>query len=134
MKETETINGLRVVEVEEVNPPKVLGEFDWYGARACMDGKCIKVDSDAGSVGLITKECFFLVPNFKGDGLTRVAILDSLPSEITNTMHFMGYWSDFEISAYDCKPIPTSIKSAPGVKYSCFARDGIVIFVVNYEV
>ena len=130
MKETETINGLRVVEVEEVNPPKVLGEFDWYGARACMCGKCIKVDSDAGAVGVITKECFFLVPNFKGDGLTRVAILDSLPSEITNTMHFMGYWSDFEISAYDCKPIPTSIKSAPGVKYSCFARDGIVIFVV----
>ena len=130
MKETGAINGLRVVEVEEVDPLKVRGEFDWYGARAYMGEKCIKVDSDAGAVGLITKECFFLVPNFKGDGLTRVAILDSLPSEITNTMHFMGYWSDFEISAYDCKPIPTSIKSAPGVKYSCFSRDGIVIFVV----
>ena len=130
MKETGAINGLRVVEVEEVNPPKVLGEFNWYGARACMSDKCIKVDSDAGAVGLITKECFYLVPNFKGDGLTRVAILDGLPSEITNTMHFMGYWSDFEISAYDCKPIPTSIKSAPGVKYSCYSRDGIVIFVV----
>ena len=130
MKETETINGLRVVEVEEVNPLKARGEFDWYGARACMGGKCIKVDSDAGAVGLITKECFFLVPNFKGDGLTRVAIVDGFPSEITNTMHFMGYWSDFEISAYDCKPIPTSIKSAPGVKYACYSRDGIVIFVV----
>lgn len=48
MKETGTINGLRVAEVEEVNPLKVRGEFDWYGARVCMGDKCTKVDSDAG--------------------------------------------------------------------------------------
>lgn len=91
----------------------------------------IKVDSDAGSVGVIYINGFFLVPNFHGDGLTRVGVVDSFPETLKAQMNAIGYFhgKHLMISDSDCAVIPRpDLEINRYAWYECFSRDGIVVF------
>lgn len=127
------IDSLRAFRVEPSPNETVTKDFEWYVVRNVIADNCIKTYSEAGSVGVIYDGEFFLVPNFHGDGLTRVGVIDELPDELKAQMHFMGYFhgKHLLISDYDCAVIPrTDLEIDREAWYACYSRDGIVIFVV----
>lgn len=127
------IDSLRAYRIDPDPNETVTKLFDWHAARNAIADNFIKTDSDAGSVGVIYDGEFFLVPNFRGDGLTRVGVLDNLSDELTAQMHFMGYYhgKHLLISDYDCAVIPRpELDIEKEAWYACYSRDGIVIFVV----
>ena len=127
------IDSLRVFRVEPDPSETVTKDFERYVVRNAIADNSIKTVSDAGAVGVIYDEEFFLVPNFRGDGLTCVGVIDDLSDEFKAQMHFMGYYhgKHLLISDYDCAVIPrTDLEIDREAWYACYSRDGIVIFVV----
>lgn len=127
------IDSLRAFRVEPDPGETVTEYFEWYAARNAIADNFIKTDADAGSVGVIYDGEFFLISNFRGDGLTRVGVVDNLSDELTAQMHFMGYYhgKHLIISDNDCAVIPrTDLEIDREAWYACYSRDGIVIFVV----
>lgn len=130
------IDGLRVFRIEPDPCETVTNDFEWYAVRNVITDNFIKVNSDAGSVGVIYKnefnnDEFFLVPNFSGDGLTRVGVVDSFPKTLKAQMHTIGYFHGkrLMISDSDCEVIPrTDLEIDSDAWYACFSRDGIVVF------
>ena len=126
------IDSLRAFRVDPDPNETVTKDFEWYAVRNAISDNFIKTDADAGSVGVIYDEAFFLVSNFYGDGLTRVGVIDELSDEIKAQMHFMGYFhgKHLLISDNDCHVIPcTDLEIDREVWYNCYSRDGIVVFV-----
>lgn len=127
------IDSLRAFRVEPDPCEIVTKDFEWYIVRNAIADNYIKTDSEAGSVGVIYDGEFFLIPNFCGDGLTRVGVIDELPDELKAQMHFMGYFhgKHLIISDNDCHVIPCAdLEIDREAWYACYSRDGIVIFVV----
>lgn len=130
------IDSLRAYRVDPDPNETVTKDFEWYTVRNAIADNSIKTDSDAGAVGVIYDGEFFLVPNFRGDGLTRVGVIDDLSAELKaqmHLMHFMGYFhgKHLLISDNDCHVIPcTDLEIDREAWYACYSRDGIVIFVV----
>lgn len=126
------IDGLRAYRIEPDPNEAVTEYFEWDVVREAIAVNFIKTDSDAGSVGVIYDGEFFLVPNFRGDGLTRVGVLDNLSDELTAQMHFMGYFhgKHLLISDNDCAVIPRpELDIEREAWYACYSRGGIVVFV-----
>ena len=127
----EKIDSLRAFRVLSDPGETVTKDFEWYAVRNAIADNFIKTDSDAGAVGVIYDGEFFLVPNFRGDGLTRVGVIDHLCDELKAQMHFMGYFhgKHLIISASDCHVIPcTDLEIDREAWYACYSRDGIVVF------
>ena len=125
------IDGLRAYRIEPDPNETVTKDFEWHAVRNAIADNFIKTDADAGSVGVIHDEAFYLVSNFRGDGLTRVGVLDDLSDELKAQMHFMGYYhgKHLIISDNDCHVIPrTDLEIDKEVWYACYSRDGIVVF------
>ena len=126
------IDSLRAYRIEPDPNETVAKDFDWYVVRNAIADNYIKTDSDAGAVGVIYDEEFFLVPNFRGDGLTRVGVIDDLSDELKAQMHYMGhfYGKHLIISDNDCHVIPcTDLEIDREAWYACYSREGIVVFV-----
>ena len=126
------IDSLRAFRVDPDPNETVAKDFDWYVVRNAIADNFIKTDAYAGSVGVIYDEEFFLVSNFRGDGLTRVGVIDELPDELKAQMHFMGYFhgKHLLISDYDCAVIPRpDLEIDNEAWYACYSRGGIVVFV-----
>ena len=126
------IDSLRAYRIEPDPNEAVTEYFEWDVVRNVIADNFIKTDSDAGSVGVIYDGDFFLVPNFCGDGLTRVGVIDELPDELKAQMHFMGYFhgKHLLISDNDCHVIPcTDLDIEKEAWYACYSRGGIVVFV-----
>ena len=126
------IDGLRAYRIEPDPNETVTKDFERYVVRNAIAVNFIKTDSDAGSVGVIYDGEFFLVSNFRGDGLTRVGVIDNLSDELTAQMHFMGYFhgKHLLISDNDCHVVPrTDLEIDKEAMYACYSRDGIVVFV-----
>ena len=127
------IDSLRAFRVDPDPNETVTKDFDWYVVRNAIADNFIKTDADAGAVGVIYAEEFFLISNFRGDGLTRVGVIDDLSDELKAQMHFMGYFhgKHLLISDNDCHVIPcTDLDINKKAWYACYSREGIVIFVV----
>ena len=127
------IDSLRAYRIDPDPNETVTKDFERWMARSVIRRNFIKTDSDAGSVGVIYDGEFFLVPNFRGDGLTRVGVIDDLSDELKAQMHFMGYYhgKHLIISDSDCHVVPcTDLEIDSKAWYACYSRDGIVIFVV----
>ena len=127
------IDSLRAFRVEPDPSETVTKDFEWHAVRNAIADNFIKTDADAGSVGVIYDGIFYLVPNFYGDGLTRVGVIDDLSDELKAQMHFMGYFygKHLIISDNDCHVIPcTDLEIDKEAWYACYSREGIVIFVV----
>ena len=110
----------------------VTKDFEKCVVRNAIAYNFIKTDSDAGAVGVIYDGEFYLIPNFRGDGLTRVGVIDNLSDELTAQMHFMGYFhgKHLLISDNDCHVIPRpDLEIEREAWYACYSRDGIVVFV-----
>jgi hypothetical protein len=125
------IDGLLAFRVENDPSETITKEFDWHAVRNAINDNFIKTDSEAGSVGIICDDGFYLVPNFRGDGLTRVGVVDSLAEELQEQMHFMGmfYGKNLLISDCDYAAIPRhDLEIDREAWYACFSRDGIVVF------
>lgn len=125
------IDSLRAFRVEPDPNETVTKDFEWYAVRNAIADNFIKTDADAGAVGVIYDEEFFLVSNFRGDGLTRVGVLDDLSDDLKAQMHFMGYYHGryLLISDNDCHVIPrTDLEIDKEAWYACYSRDGIVVF------
>ena len=127
------IDSLRAFRVDPDPNETVAKDFEWYMVRNAIADNFIKTDSDAGSVGVIYDKEFFLISNFRGDGLTRVGVInDYLPDEYKAQMHFMGYYhgKHLIISDNDCHVIPcTDLEIVKKAWYACYSRDGIVVFI-----
>lgn len=127
------IDSLRAYRIEPDPNETVAKDFDWYVVRNAIADNFIKTDADAGSVGVIYDGEFFLVSNFRGDGLTRVGVIDDLSDGLKAQMHYMGcfHGKHLLISDNDCHVIPcTDLEIDREAWYACYSRDGIVIFVV----
>ena len=125
------IDSLRAFRVVPDPNETVTKDFEWYMVRNAIADNFIKTDSDAGAVGVIYDEEFFLVSNFRGDGLTRVGVLDDLSGELKAQMHFMGYFHGkyLIISDNDCHVIPCAdLEIDREAWYACYSREGIVVF------
>lgn len=126
------IDSLCAFRVEPDQSETVTKDFEWHVVRNAIADNSIKTDAEAGSVGVIYDEEFFLVPNFRGDGLTRVGVVDELFDELKAQMHFMGYYhgKHLIISDNDYQVIPrTDLEIDRETLYACYSRDGIVVFV-----
>ena len=126
------IDSLRAFRVVPDPYETVTKDFEWYAVRNAIAGNFIKTDADAGAVGVIYDEEFFRILNFRGDGLTRVGVIDDLSDELKAQMHFMGYFhgKHLIISGSDCHVIPcTVLEIDKEAWYACYSRDGIVVFV-----
>lgn len=126
------IDSLRAFRVDPDPGETVTKDFEWYAVRGAIADNFIKTDSDAGAVGVIYDGEFFLISNFRGDGLTRVGVPDDLSDELTAQMHFMGYYhgKHLIISDNDCHVIPrTDLEIEKEAWYACYSREGIVVFV-----
>ena len=126
------IDGLRAYRIEPDPNEAVTEYFEWDVVREAIAVNFIKTDSDAGSVGVIYDGDFFIISNFRGDGLTRVGVLDYLSDELTAQMHFMGYFhgKHLLISDYDCAVIPRpELDIEREAWYACYSRGGIVVFI-----
>ena len=126
------IDSLRAFRIVPDPYETVTKDFEWYVVRNAIADNCIKTDSEAGAVGVIYDGEFFLVPNFRGDGLTRVGVLDNLSDELTGQMHFMGYFhgKHLIISDNDCAVIPRpDLDIEKEAWYACYSRGGIVVFI-----
>lgn len=126
------IDSLCAYRIEPDPNETVTKDFEMYVVRNAIAYNFIKTDSDAGAVGVIYDGEFFLVPNFRGDGLTRVGVLDDLSDELMAQMHFMGYFhgKHLLISDNDCHVIPrTDLEIDKEAMYACYSRGGIVVFV-----
>ena len=127
------IDSLRAFRVDPDPNETVAKDFERYAVRNAIAYNFIKTESNAGSVGVIYDGEFFFVSNFRGDGLTRVGVIDDLPDELKAQMHFMGYFhgKHLIISDNDCHVIPrTDLEIDKEAWYACYSRDGIVIYVV----
>ena len=125
------IDSLCAFRVEPDPSEIVTKDFEWCAVRNAIADNYIKTDAEAGSVGVIYDEEFFLVPNFRGDGLTRVGVVDELSDELKAQMHFMGCYhgKHLIISDNDCQVIPrTDLEIDRKAWYACYSRDGIVVF------
>ena len=126
------IDSLRAYHIEPDPNEAVTEYFEWDVVREAIAVNFIKTDSDAGSVGVIYDGEFFLISNFRGDGLTRVGVLDNLSDELTAQMHFMGYFhgKHLLISDNDCAVIPRpELDIEKEAWYACYSRGGIVVFI-----
>ena len=126
------IDSLCAYRIEPDPNETVTKDFEWYVVRNAIADNFIKTDAYDGSVGVIYDEEFFLISNFRGDGLTRVGVLDDLYDELKEQMHFMGYFhgKHLLISDCDCAVIPrTDLEIDREALYACYSRDGIVVFV-----
>lgn len=126
------IDGLRAFRVDPDPSETVTKDFEWHAVCNAIADNFVKTDADDGSVGVIYDGEFFFVPNFRGDGLTRVGVVDELSDELKAQMHFMGYFHGkyLMISDYDCQVIPrTDLEIDREAWYACFSRNGIVVFV-----
>ena len=126
------IDSLHAYRVDPDPSETVTKDFERYAVYNTIVDNFIKTDSDAGAVGVIYDGEFFLVSNFRGDGLTRVGVVDELSNELKAQMHFMGYFhgKHLLISDYDCAVIPrTDLEIDRKAWYACYSRDGIVVFV-----
>ena len=126
------IDSLRAYRIDPDPNETVTNDFEWYAVRNAIADNFIKTDADAGAVGVIYDEEFFLVSNFRGDGLTRVGVLDDLSDDLKAQMHFMGYFhgKHLLISDNDCHVIPrTDLDINKKAWYACYSREGIVVFV-----
>lgn len=126
------IDGLRAYRIKPDPNETVTNYFEWNVVRNAIADNFIKTDSDAGAVGVIHDKDFYLVSNFRGDGLTRVGVIDELSDDLKAQMHFMGYYHGkyLIISDNDCHVIPcTDLKIDKKAWYACYSRDGIVVFV-----
>lgn len=125
------IDGLRAFRIDPDPCETVTKDFDWYFVRNAIADNFIKTDAYAGSVGVIYDDDFFLVPNFRGDGLTRVGVADLFPESFKGQMHFMGYYhgKHLIISDNDSQVIPrTDLEIDREAWYACYSREGIVVF------
>ena len=125
-------DSLRAFRVDPDPSETVTKDFEWYAVRNAIADNFIKTDADAGAVGVIYDEEFFLVSNFRGDGLTRVGVLDDLSDDLKAQMHFMGYFhgKHLLISDNDCHVIPrTDLDINKKAGNACYSREGIVVFV-----
>ena len=126
------IDSLRAYRIDPDPNQTVTKDFEWYAVRNAIADNFIKTDADAGAVGVIYDGEFFLISNFRGDGLTRVGVLDNLSDYLKAQMHFMGYYhgKHLLISDNDCHVIPrTDLDINKEAWYACFSREGIVVFV-----
>lgn len=125
------IDSLRAFRIEPDPSETITKYFERHTVREAIDDNFIKTFADAGSVGIIYDEEFFIVSNFRGDGLTSVGVVDSFPESLKAQMHFMGYFhgKHLLISDYDCAVIPrTDLEIDKEAWYACYSRDGIVVF------
>lgn len=103
----------------------------WIRLRAMIGGKVIKTASDAGGVLVGNDDFQILIPNLRGDGITRVAFVekDDWNSAMAN------FWTNMQNTAegrpicvygYDCgtDDVAATIVGRVGI----YAYDGIVVF------
>lgn len=130
-----SIAGIPTYSVMEDQSETLPKEFDSNLVRAAIDGNFIKTESSAGCVGIAVGIKYvgweyYLIPNFNGDGLTRVGVVDELADELKAQMHFIGTWKGFKVSDNDWDFAPrTDLEIDPSATYECYSRDGIVVFV-----
>ena len=102
----------------------------WYRLRGIFGDRCIKTLSDIGGVKIGNENFSVVIPNGRGDGITRIAVFDKMPDESIDEMHF---WSntngEFYIYGYDCGD--NAILKLSG-KYLIYYYDGLVAFI-KYE-
>lgn len=100
----------------------------WKEIRAAIGDSCVKTVSDAGGVKIGSDSMSLIVPNGRGDGTTRVGVIDDR-NRIEDWTPAMTFFSSidgsFSIYSYDCGGEP--VKTLVG-RYGIFFYDGIVIF------
>lgn len=104
----------------------------WKAIRADFGDRCFKTSSDAGSVRVGNGSFFIMVPNFRGDGETRVAIFDKSREFRSESLMYhltMIGGEAFGIYGYDCGgPIVERLDGC----YNVYAYDGLVAFVAAH--
>lgn len=97
----------------------------FYAIRDMVGDKQFKTSSDAGGVKIGNNGFSVIVPNGRGDGVTRVGILEQEEFN-QNLLHFFtGVEGEINIYAYDCgDTIAKTISGRFGVYYG----EGFVVF------
>lgn len=107
--------------------------FERYAdaVRDTIADNFIETDSLFGSVGVIYKWEFFLVPTFHEDDAPRVGVIDLFPESLKAHIYFMGYFhgKHLMISNCDYLVVPrTDLEINRDAWYECYSRGGIVVF------
>lgn len=104
----------------------------WKEIRGIMGNRCFKTESDAGAVRVGTETFSVLIRNCRGDGTTRVAVLEEEPEELTGLLHTVMLFQttvegDFDVYDYDCAG-GRPIMQLSG-RYGAYSYDGLVILI-----
>lgn len=98
----------------------------WKTIREFIGDQQFKTDSDAGSVKIGNETFSVLIPNGRGDGITRVAVVEDEPEFNSLDMDFFTSVSGkFGIYDYDCGD---RVSMTLDGRYSVYYYDGFVVF------
>ena len=101
----------------------------WMTIRKFLGDKIFKTESDAGSVLIGRKKLKIMIPNGRGDGESRVAILDKNEDisgyELNNFTLIEG---KFKIYNYDCTKDEDDYAEELNGKYVVYYYDSFVVF------
>lgn len=101
-------------------------EVYWKTIRGFIGDQLFKTDSDAGSVKIGNGMFSLLIPNGRGDGITRVAVVDDGSGLRGLEMnYFTTITGEFDVFDYDCGE--NSVMNLDG-KYAVYYYDGFVVF------
>lgn len=100
---------------------------DWYFLRSLLGNKCKHVISDAGGIKIGTDDFSLLIPNGKGDGVTRYAVLEASDPFNSDAFHYftsIKVYKEMKIYSSDC--VSSVLKEGT---YSIYFNEGIVVFL-----
>ena len=98
----------------------------WKTIREFVGDRQFKTSSDAGSVKIGNETFSVLIPNGRGDGITRVAVVEDEPEFNSLDMKFFTSVSgEFSIYDYDCGD--RVVMTLDG-RYFVYYYDGFVVF------
>lgn len=128
---THKIGCLPAFLVEPDHIKTVTKNFERDAVRDAIADNVIYTDGLFGSVGVIYKREFFLVPTFHENSVSRVGAIDLFPESLKAQMYFMGYFhgKHLMISNCDYLVVPrTNLEIDRKAWYECYSRGGIVVF------
>lgn len=128
---THKIGGLPTLLVESDPIKTVTKNFERDTVRDAIADNFIYTTGLFGSVGVIYKRKFILVPTFHKNSISRVGVIDLFPESLKAQMYFMGYFhgKHLIISNCDYLVVPhTNLEIDRKAWYECYSRGGIVVF------
>lgn len=128
---THKIGCLDAFLVEPDRVKIVTKNFERDAVREAITDNFIETEGLFGSVGVIYKWEFFLVPTFHEDSSSRVGVIDLLPDHLKAQMYFMGYFHGKHLMISNCDHLVvprTDLEIDRKAWYECYSRDGIVVF------